>query len=115
MTWKQMMYTKEYAVVQGSRMENLVFEPEGAGPHPGLNVCQHIPTAHAGLEIGHCWGGRVSWLGACHNPHLKAAVVLAAARHLVDAFALQDLHPYYGLLRPCAPHRYSSPRGCRRL
>jgi len=23
---------------------------------------------------------------------------------------LQSLHPYYGLLRPCAPHRYSCPR-----
>jgi len=28
---------------------------------------------------------------------------------------LQDLHPYYGLLRPCAPHRYSGPRGGSRL
>ena len=24
---------------------------------------------------------------------------------------LQDLHPYYGLLRPCAPHRYSGSCG----
>ena len=24
---------------------------------------------------------------------------------------LQDLHPYYGPLRPCAPHRYSGPLG----
>ena len=28
---------------------------------------------------------------------------------------LQSLHPYYGLLRPCAPHRYSGPRGWSRL
>ena len=28
---------------------------------------------------------------------------------------LQNLHPYYELLRPCAPHRYSSPCGVRRL
>jgi hypothetical protein len=28
---------------------------------------------------------------------------------------LQDLHHYYGLLRPCAPHRYSRPRGFGRL
>jgi class 3 adenylate cyclase len=28
---------------------------------------------------------------------------------------LQDLQPYYGLLRPCAPHRYSGPRGGSRL
>jgi len=28
---------------------------------------------------------------------------------------LQNLQPYYGLLRPCVPHRYSSPRGGSRL
>src|SRR6266508_1190046 len=28
---------------------------------------------------------------------------------------LQSLHPYYELLRPCAPHRYSDPRGLSRL
>src|SRR5207344_2224022 len=28
---------------------------------------------------------------------------------------LQDLPHYYGLLRPCAPHRYSRPRGWSRL
>ena len=30
--------------------------------------------------IGHCWGGRVAWLGACHNSNLKAAVVLYGGR-----------------------------------
>lgn len=30
--------------------------------------------------IGHCWGGRVTWLGACHNPDYKAAVVLYGGR-----------------------------------
>ena len=28
---------------------------------------------------------------------------------------LQGLHPYYEPLRPCAPHRYSDPRGFSRL
>src|SRR5439155_26291089 len=28
---------------------------------------------------------------------------------------LQSLHPYYELLRPCAPLRYSGPCGVRRL
>jgi hypothetical protein len=28
---------------------------------------------------------------------------------------LQNLHHYYGLLRPCAPHSYSRPRGWSRL
>ena len=30
--------------------------------------------------IGHCWGGRVSWLSACHNPDLKACAVLYGGR-----------------------------------
>lgn len=30
--------------------------------------------------LGHCWGGRLSWLGACHNPKLKASVVLYGGR-----------------------------------
>ena len=28
---------------------------------------------------------------------------------------LQDPHRYYEPVRPCAPHRYSAPHGCRRL
>ncbi len=30
--------------------------------------------------IGHCWGGRVAWLAACHNPNYKAAAVLYGGR-----------------------------------
>lgn len=30
--------------------------------------------------IGHCWGGRVSWLGACHNPNLKACAIFYGGR-----------------------------------
>lgn len=30
--------------------------------------------------IGHCWGGRVSWLGACHEPRLKVLVTLYGGR-----------------------------------
>lgn len=30
--------------------------------------------------IGHCWGGRVAWLAACHNPDYKAAAVLYGGR-----------------------------------
>ena len=144
------MYRKEITDVQGSSMNILVFEPEGAGPFPGLVVAQHLPVAHAGLErdpfttdvgerlavagyacvipfvfhwwppeedvevkraafrddwtiadldaacavlvgmdnvdgdrigiIGHCWGGRVAWLGACHNRNYKAAAVFYGGR-----------------------------------
>jgi carboxymethylenebutenolidase len=144
------MYRKRIVEVQGSPMDVLVFEPEGKGPFPGLVVAQHIPVAHAGLEIdpfqvdvgerlaragyavamphffhwwpkeadievkrkefrddwavadftaaykllsensmvdesrigvvGHCWGGRLCWLGACHIPQFRAAVVLYGGR-----------------------------------
>lgn len=144
------MYRSEFLDVQGQRMHTLVFEPEGAGPHPGLVIAQHLPTAHAGLEkdpftldlgeryaaagyvcvipfifhwwpededlmvkreafrddwtvadldaayqylagmgsvdasrigiLGHCWGGRVAWLGACHNPDYKACIVFYGGR-----------------------------------
>ncbi len=30
--------------------------------------------------MGHCWGGRVSWLGACHNPNYKAMATLYGGR-----------------------------------
>jgi carboxymethylenebutenolidase len=30
--------------------------------------------------LGHCWGGRLVWLGACHNPKYKAAVMLYGGR-----------------------------------
>lgn len=30
--------------------------------------------------IGHCWGGRVSWLGACQNPDYAACAVLYGGR-----------------------------------
>ena len=30
--------------------------------------------------IAHCWGRRVAWLGACHNPKLKALVTLYGGR-----------------------------------
>ena len=30
--------------------------------------------------IGHCWGGRIAWLIACHNPNYKAVAVLYGGR-----------------------------------
>lgn len=30
--------------------------------------------------LGHCWGGRVAWLGACHNPKLKGCAVFYGGR-----------------------------------
>lgn len=144
------MYRSESLDVQGNSMHTLIFEPDGAGPHPGLVIAQHLPIAHAGLEkdpftldlgeryaaagyvcvipfifhwwpededimvkregfrddwtvadlgvtyrflagmskvdanrigiLGHCWGGRVAWLGACNNPDYKACIVFYGGR-----------------------------------
>ncbi len=45
-----MAHRIETTEVQGSPMEVFIFEPEGAGPHPGLVCCQHIPVGHTGIE-----------------------------------------------------------------
>ena len=144
------MYSVENITVQGSPMEVLVFQSEGAGPYPGVVVAQHLPVAHRGLQkdpftidvgerfaaagyaciiphvfhwwpadediavkraefrddrtvadlnaayamlagldsidssriaiMGHCWGGRVTWVGACSNPDYKAAIMLYGGR-----------------------------------
>ena len=144
------MYRSQSLDVQGNPMHTLIFEPDGAGPHPGLVIAQHLPIAHAGLEkdpftldlgeryaaagyvcvipfifhwwpedeniavkrqafrddwtvadldaayrflagldtvnpdrigiLGHCWGGRVAWLGACNNPQYKACIVFYGGR-----------------------------------
>lgn len=144
------MYRSESLDVQGNPMHTLIFEPQGAGPHPGLVIAQHLPIAHAGLEkdpftldlgeryaaagyvcvipfifhwwpedediavkregfrddwtvadldvayryltamnqvdanrigiLGHCWGGRVAWLGACNNAAYKACIVFYGGR-----------------------------------
>ncbi len=139
-----MGYRIETTEVEGSAMEVFLYEPEGAGPHPGIVLCQHIP-GHQGIErdpftlktaqryaengyavsvpflyhwwskddgmqikreefrddrtildlkagfdvlaalqnvdarrigiVGHCWGGRVSWLGACADSRYRACAV----------------------------------------
>lgn len=144
------MYDSVSLDVQGSSMKTLVFRPEGAGPHPGLVIAQHLPVAHAGLEkdpftldvgeryaaagyvcvipfvfhwwpedeemmtkaqafrddqtladlsaardllaglegvddarigiLGHCWGGRIAWLGACNDAAYKACIVFYGGR-----------------------------------
>jgi len=145
-----MTYRIETVAVRGSPMEVFLFEPAGAGPHPGILLCQHIPVGHTGIEndvvtlgvaeryaangyavaapfifhwwpkeadiqikrdqfrddwtrpdldaafallaahpkvdanriaiVGHCWGGRVAWLGACTNQRYKACAVFYGGR-----------------------------------
>ncbi len=50
-----------------------------AAAREALEARDDVEASRIGI-IGHCWGGRVAWLGACHNPDLKAAVVLYGGR-----------------------------------
>ena len=44
-----------------------------------LAAQDNVDGARIGI-IGHCWGGRVAWLGACHNPDYKACAVFYGGR-----------------------------------
>jgi carboxymethylenebutenolidase len=44
-----------------------------------LSGIQGVDAARIGI-LGHCWGGRVSWLGACHEPRLKACAIFYGGR-----------------------------------
>jgi carboxymethylenebutenolidase len=51
-----------------------------------LNAASMLLAEHDKVDadrigiVGHCWGGRLCWLGACHNPDYKAAVMLYGGR-----------------------------------
>ena len=145
-----MAHVIETMQVAGSPMEVFLFAPAGAGPHPGIVLCQHIPLGHTGLEndpvtlataeryaqngytvavpfifhwwakpddiqlkrdgfrddwteldlkaafdllarqrgvdaqrigiVGHCWGGRVAWLGAATDPRYAACAIFYGGR-----------------------------------
>lgn len=144
------MHRVETVTVESSPMEVFLFEPDAAGPKPGIVLAQHIPVGHAGIEndeftlasaqrfadngyvvaapfifhwwpkeaelqlkreesrdewmvadiraafdllaghpdvdadrigvAGHCWGGRVAWLAACHIEAIRAAAVFYGGR-----------------------------------
>ena len=38
-----------------------------------------MDRGRAGI-VGHCWGGRVAWLGACHNPDYRACAIFYGGR-----------------------------------
>jgi len=40
---------------------------------------QDVDPARIGI-VGHCWGGRVAWLGACHLPTLAACAMFYGGR-----------------------------------
>src|SRR6266853_5298687 len=59
----------------------------------------------------------IQWLCLIHKapPVTGWPVASAEQRGPFGPTPLQSLPPYYELLGPCAPHRYSDPRGVRRL
>lgn len=50
-----------------------------------LSRLESVDEGRIGI-LGHCWGGRVAWLGACHEPRLRACAVFYGGRIKV-AFA----------------------------
>ena len=50
-----------------------------AAAYDALTARQDVAADRIGI-IGHCWGGRVSWVGACHEPRLKVLVTLYGGR-----------------------------------
>ena len=53
--------------------------------HTLLTGMGNVDSNRIGI-LGHCWGGRVAWLGACHNRNYKACIVFYGGRIKV-AFA----------------------------
>lgn len=44
-----------------------------------LEAMPSVDAARIGI-VGHCWGGRVAWLGACHEPRLAACATFYGGR-----------------------------------
>ena len=44
-----------------------------------LDANPRVDSSRIGI-LGHCWGGRVAWLGACHEPRYKACAVFYGGR-----------------------------------
>lgn len=69
---------RQYANIQ-ELIDQLVSKVPDAQVLADLDACADWAKAHDGdgarLGItGFCWGGRISWLYAAHNPQIKAAV-----------------------------------------
>lgn len=49
------------------------------GGYDVLDDMASVDSERIGI-VGHCWGGRVAWIGACHNPNYKAAAIFYGGR-----------------------------------
>ncbi len=59
------------------RDDRVVLDMDAA--HALLAGMAQVDSDRIGI-IGHCWGGRVAWLAACHNSNYKAAAVFYGGR-----------------------------------
>lgn len=61
----------------GSRDDWTVADLKAA--HEVLTAMDDVDAERIGI-VGHCWGGRVAWLGACHIPTLEACAIFYGGR-----------------------------------
>lgn len=78
-------------------LKNVVAKVPDAQVMRDLDACVDWARAHHGdtsrlAVTGFCWGGRITWLYAAHNPMLKAAVAWYG-RLVGDKTALQPAYP----------------------
>src|SRR5215469_14864396 len=62
--------------------------------------------------FGRCLNGFASSTG---SSRFQLASARGRTTQPLRSDSITELHPYYELLRPCAPLRYSGPCGVRRL
>src|SRR5882672_2848618 len=96
----------------------LVESPGGISP-PGAPKTVREPLDSHGSRcstVGTQATGFTSSTGSsCCHYGFSWPVASVEQRSPFGPAPLQSLRPYYGPLRPCAPHRYSRPRGFGRL
>src|SRR5688500_8293420 len=88
-------------------MEVFLFAPEGAGPHPGLVLCQHIPAGHTGLENDpvtlktaerYCENGYFVAVPFIFHGWPKSADIEVKRKEFRDDWTRLDLDAAFGLL-----------------
>lgn len=56
-----------------------------------LKLQHGVDSGRIGL-VGHCWGGRVAWIGGCHIPELKALAIFYSG-NIKKAFGKGNIPP----------------------
>ncbi len=69
----------EDMMVKAKASRDLLMKADLLATRNALLNHSSVDPARIGI-VGHCWGGRVSWLGACYLPDVKACVVFYGGR-----------------------------------